>query len=162
MNHGMTSPMDTTPVTQPTMDRQEFFRLVGISVGTIALSQGLMACTQASPDPATAAKSGVSTPFTINLNDAKNDNLKIKGGYLIINEIIVARTLTDQFVAVGAYCTHQGTQLVFKGSESRFYCALHGSNFDTSGNVLNGPAQKILTMFKAILDSASNVLTISA
>ncbi len=144
------------------MDRQEFFRLVGVSIGAIALSQCVTACAQASPDPAGSAKTGLTLPFTVDLNDAKNDNLKLKGGYVIVNEVIVARTQSDQFLAVGANCTHAGTQLVFKSTENRFYCALHGSNFTTTGQVLNGPAVTPLTMFKVTADLTKGLLTVAA
>ena len=39
-------------------------------------------------------------------------------------------------------CTHAGHSLVKTGK--KFYCSLHGSEFDITGNVIKGPAEREL------------------
>lgn len=146
--------METTPgeKNQPTMDRQEFFRLVGTSIGTILLSQGRADClAKAGYEAAPTQFEPVN--FTLNLSDKANANLIGKGGYLLIDSVIVARTKAGDFIAVSAKCTHQGTRLVYKATENHFYCPLHLSRFDTSGKVLTGPAVQPLTRY--IVESLS-------
>lgn len=60
--------------------------------------------------------------------------------------------------AVSMVCTHQ-TCILRKGSNGGFSCPCHGSQFDASGAVLNGPAVKALPWYKLSL-SKTNVLQI--
>jgi Rieske Fe-S protein len=47
-------------------------------------------------------------------------------------------------------CTHQGSELnVFDES---LVCPAHGSEFDSKGNLLSGPAEEPLSIFPATID----------
>ena len=153
--------METTfPTTdQPLMDRHEFFRLVGVSVGAILLTRCVSGCAgsanpNVTPDPARKLD------FTIDLSDKANENLATKGGYIILNDVIIAQTKAGTYVAVAANCTHQGTQLVFKPNDNQFYCPLHLSRFDTSGKVIVGPATQALQQYVVSVDAATGLLRI--
>ncbi len=50
-----------------------------------------------------------------------------------------------------ALCTHQGAELQLMGQ--RLYCPAHGSEFDISGNVKQGPAQLPLVELKVTLNN---------
>ncbi len=140
--------METTlpPITSATMHRHEFFRLVGTGIGAILLTRCMAGCAgDANNDPTPDPSQKVD--FTLRLDDKANENLIGKGGYVIINNVIVAQTKDGQFVAVSANCTHQGTELVYKSPENQFYCPLHLSRFDTTGKVIVGPATLPLTQY---------------
>ena len=140
--------METTLPTmdQSTMHRQEFLRLVGTSIGAILLTRCMAGCSgQGNADPTPDPSQKVD--FTLRLDDKANENLLVKGGYVITNGVIVAQTKDGQFVAVSADCTHEGTQLVYKSADNMFYCPLHLSRFDTSGKVVVGPATLPLTKY---------------
>ena len=128
------------------MDRHEFFRIVGTSVGAILLTRYVAGCAgQGGSDPTPSQK----VDFTVRLDDKDNANLKVKGGYVIANGIIIAQTKDGQFVAVSAdcTCTDQGTRLIFKPADNQFYCPLHLSRFDITGKVVVGPAVRPLTQY---------------
>jgi cytochrome b6-f complex iron-sulfur subunit len=73
--------------------------------------------------------------------------------------LLVARTAGDTFSALTATCTHQGCTITeFQGST--YVCPCHGSQFDTSGKVLSGPASRSLQQFHT--QFANGVLTITA
>ena len=151
--------MQTTflPTDRPTMPRHEFFRLVGTSIGAILLTRCIAGCAgQSGGDP--TPKQNVD--FTLALSDKANENLLIKGGYLITNDIIVAQTKTGEYVAVSANCTHQGTQLTFRSADNQFYCPLHLSRFDTTGKVVNGPATAPLTQYTVESNASNGTLRI--
>lgn len=159
--------METTfPTTsQHLMDRHAFFRLVGTGVGAILLTRCASGCAgPRNPDPTAAAKgpnSGRIIDFSINLNDKINENLKARGGYVIINDVIVAQTQDGQYLAVAANCTHQGTQLVYKPADNQFYCPLHLSRFNPAGKVVVGPATQALRQYVVIVEPATGLLRIS-
>lgn len=141
--------------TLPTMDRHEFFRLVGTSIGAILLTRCSAACGKGDtvqPDPP--------IDFLINLNDRSNENLKVKGGYVIVNDIIVAQTNEGKYLAVSSKCTHQNNvALVYKAPENQFYCPLHLARFDATGKVVAGPATVALKQY-SVNDLANGTLRV--
>jgi cytochrome b6-f complex iron-sulfur subunit len=76
-----------------------------------------------------------------------------------LGEFLVARTDTDAFSALTAVCTHQNCTITGLSGQT-FVCPCHGSRFDPSGGVVNGPAPSALRRFPT--QFAGNVLTISA
>ena len=70
---------------------------------------------------------------------------------------LVSRTAQDTFTALTATCTHETCTIT--GFDSAAYiCPCHGSRFNTTGRVLNGPATTALRTFAT--QFSSNVLTI--
>src|SRR5262249_8874480 len=59
---------------------------------------------------------------------------------------LVSRTGQDTFVALTAVCTHESCTIT--GFDNQTYvCPCHGSRFNTSGAVVNGPATRALPTF---------------
>lgn len=61
-------------------------------------------------------------------------------------DFLVAHTAQDVFTALTATCTHEACTITGFQSSS-FVCPCHGSRFNTSGAVLNGPATRALRTF---------------
>lgn len=93
------------------------------------------------------------------LNLADYPDLANTGGYKQISgKLIVFRTGASSFRALNPTCTHKKCDTHFNGKE--FECECHGSKFDKTGKVLNGPATKNLRSYKTTFDSSANTLTI--
>ena len=74
------------------------------------------------------------------------------------NSILVTRTAQESFSALTAICTHE--QCVVTGFQSNlFVCPCHGSQYNTSGAVQQGPATRPLQSFTT--QFTNNVLTIT-
>ena len=71
---------------------------------------------------------------------------------------LVTRTGQDAFAAVTAACTHQAC-VVSSSTGQNYVCPCHGSEFDTSGRVIVGPAVAPLRQFTT--QFANNILTIA-
>jgi cytochrome b6-f complex iron-sulfur subunit len=69
------------------------------------------------------------------------------------------RTGTDTFVAFSMFCTHAGCQTSLNGQQ--FTCPCHGSRFDSSGAVTQGPADKPLPSLATSYNAATDTLTIN-
>ncbi|WP_375445490.1 ubiquinol-cytochrome c reductase iron-sulfur subunit [uncultured Fibrella sp.] len=145
--------MENTPdsTTTPPLTRADFMRLVGTSIGVIAFTNCVSACGKESSDPAPAA----TVDFTINWAKSPYSNLQTKGGYVTEQGVIIAQTLTGNFVAVSAICTHDKNTLAFQGANNRFYCPAHQSAFSTSGAVLNGPAVNALKAYTVTVNQTT-------
>lgn len=72
--------------------------------------------------------------------------------------LLVAHTAQDTFTALTTICTHQGCTInSFAGQV--YQCPCHGSQFNTSGQVVRGPAGSPLRLFAT--QFASGQLTIT-
>jgi glycine/D-amino acid oxidase-like deaminating enzyme/nitrite reductase/ring-hydroxylating ferredoxin subunit len=58
--------------------------------------------------------------------------------------LAVSRDGRGALCAVSAVCTHMGCLVRWNGAERSWDCPCHGSRFDTSGRVLDGPASRDL------------------
>lgn len=161
------------------MERKEFLNLVGMSVGAVILQNCLSGCSKASdPSPAVVPPAGGGTTtltgfsgnnsiakgtidFSLDITDKNFSDLATNGKALISGDIIVARTRTGVFLALAKACTHQGTTVDFVPDKTSFNCPNHGSNFDSTGTVTNGPATAALKSFKTSFDSKTNILKVS-
>jgi cytochrome b6-f complex iron-sulfur subunit len=76
-----------------------------------------------------------------------------------IGNVLVARTSQDAFSALASICTHQDCAITGHSGQT-FVCPCHGSQFDSSGRVLSGPAPTALRQYSA--QFAGGLLTITA
>lgn len=148
------------------MTRAEFIRSLGLSSGALMALYcigGLTACSNEEPDPTNNNPgAGGKVDVNLDLNSARYSKLKTNGEFAIVQDqpIIVARKADGTFVAVSKDCTHQGQELTYQANNDRFNCSLHGSNFSTTGAVLNGPATSGLKQYKTELNAAGTSLRV--
>ena len=145
------------------MERKDFIEKVGLSAASILIFGCMQSCSK-SDGPAPAKPTGTTNPnpankvdFTINITNNPYTSLNTAGGFYVdkTTNIIIARTLTDEFLAVSSICTHQQVTLDYQASNNRFYCSGHGSIFSTTGAVVNGPAASALKQYKTTLTGNS-------
>ena len=130
------------------MERNEFLKLLGS--GTVLACAGCWGACSSKSDPAPT-----NVNFTLDLTLPENVKLTSVGGSLAKSGVIVARISTTDFVAVSLACTHEGTSVTYQSGQQNFLCTNHGSKFDKTGTVLNGPAAKSLTKFNTELTGTS-------
>jgi|688.fasta_scaffold13854_17 cytochrome b6-f complex iron-sulfur subunit len=139
------------------MDRKEFLAQLGLTSAAIFAGACLGGCSKddngggggSVPPPPTGVD------FTINLSDAANANLGTAGGFIYRSNIIIARTLANTYIAVSQACTHQGTTVVYEGTNNRFFCSAHGSTFSNTGAVTTGPAAAPLARYNTALSGTN-------
>ncbi len=110
-----------------------------------------------------ATVSGAVAGRTVTLTIDSSSPLAAVGGAALVQttlgSFLVAHTAQDTFTAMTAVCTHEGcTVTEFDGS--LFICPCHGSEYSTSGGVVQGPAPSALARFTT--QFVNNVLTFSA
>lgn len=131
------------------MTRKEFIAQVGMGAAILlapACISGLSSCKK---------KNEVkpkSVDFTL---DISSGPLATNGGALINEGIIVARSLSGEFIAIDSACTHEGTNINYLSASHSFKCPNHGATYDANGNVTTGPASKSLTSYHCNLSGNS-------
>lgn len=107
---------------------------------------------------------GALTGSTVTVAITAGSPLGTVGGMALVNSnssagyFLVTRTAQDTFACVTANCTHQAC-VVSSGSGQNYICPCHGSEFDSAGRVIVGPAVAPLRQYAT--QFAGGVLTIS-
>ena len=98
--------------------------------------------------------------LTVTISDGSA--LASTGGMALVQAgataLLVTRTGASTFSALNATCTHEACTIT-NGSPGSFECPCHGSRFDSTGRVLNGPAVTALRSFATVF--VGTTLTIS-
>lgn len=119
----------------------------------------LQSCSKdnATPDPGNNNNNQNST-ITVDLTLPENAGLNTAGGYKVVRDILVFNTGTA-FLALSSVCTHQGCTVAYNLQVNKIQCPCHGSEFSTSGGVINGPAALPLASYPVV--KTGNTLTIT-
>lgn len=152
--------------------RKQFLKTAGSTALFATLGIGFYGCSDNSMDaisgePSIRPGSGAITisdngnKVVIDLNDESVAGLRTEGGWLLISE---ARTLVvnvgDNVIrAFTSVCTHAQCTDNWQFNDNLFICNCHDSRFNTSGNVVKGPATRDLTEFTVV--SQNNSVTIT-
>lgn len=135
------------------MDRKEFLAQLGLGGAAIFGAACLQSCSKA--DTAGGGSNVPTPPSNVDLQLDLNSNnyaaLKNPGGFVVVQNIIVARTLSNTFLAVAAICPHQGATVQYESGPNQFYCSAHSSYFSASGARISGPASTGLKQYNTSL-----------
>lgn len=107
----------------------------------------------------TISGTGAGNTITVTVDDASV--LATPGAVALVQSpvgnVLVARTGTNAFTALSDVCTHEGCAITGH-SGSTFVCLCHGAEFNSSGDVVGGPAPTALRQYTT--EFAGDVLTI--
>jgi nitrite reductase/ring-hydroxylating ferredoxin subunit len=150
------------------MERKEFLRSVGAGAAFAITFACLGGCLKEDPNPLTADDPNAETPtpepvngvlFTIDLSSSTASKLQNNGGYLIKNNVVVAKDLKGEYIAATVVCSHElRKDVIFRNNE--FYCTAHGARFDLTGKGLNNDGKRGLRIYTTSLEG--NILSILA
>ena len=79
-----------------------------------------------------------------------------KGWYF---DIAVQKNADNTYQALLLQCTHQENQLTPVGKNG-YHCSQHGSEFDSSGNVKKGPAEKPLERYYTSIENNNLIIQV--
>ena len=140
------------------INRLEFLKKMGLSGASLmAVYCGMTMSSCKNEDNTTPVNIGKTVMYDI--TTVKNGDLKNKGGFFVdnANNIVIANTSDNGYVAVTLICTHQQQRNIIY-SINKFLCTVHGANFDNTGKNLS-VAPSPLTTYK--VTQSGNVLTVA-
>ena len=147
-------------------NRREFVKDTLTGISTVAFGSFMLVnqsgCSEGSP---TAPINNSDETITVDLSSSENSALAMIGGTLALGAnvldskgILLYRQSDTNVLAFSRNCTHNGCTIgSFQNGTSA--CPCHGSQFDTSGSVVNGPAVNPLSQYSATI--TGNIVTIT-
>lgn len=149
-----------------TESRRKFLENAGLSLvlGTFgaAFFTSCSSTDDANPTtPPVNSNSGITVSGnTVTIDLAIQTALNASGSWLLVeNARTLVANVNGAFVALTSVCTHSGCSDRWSFGSSRFTCTCHGSVFDASGRVLNGPASAPLQQFTTQVTGTSLRIT---
>ena len=106
---------------------------------------------------------GTLSASTVTVTIGANSPLTNTGSAALVQysggSLLVARTGANAFTALSSTCTHQGC-LVTGFSNGEYVCPCHGSHYNTSGQVTQGPAPSPLPSFPTAFSNGQLTITV--
>ena len=144
-------------------NRREFVKDTLTGIGPVAFGSFMLVNQSGCSSPTEPNNSDET--ITVDLSLSENSTLLVVGGALALGSnvidskgILLYRQSDTNVLAFSRNCTHNGCTIgSFHNGTSA--CPCHDSQFDTSGNVINGPATNPLTQYSATI--TGNIVTIT-
>ncbi len=143
------------------LTRRRFLELVPASAGAL-LCTPLAACLNGGHiDGSVENVSGQAT-----VSFAQFPRLMTVGGGVVVaassgQTVLVVRTSQTTATALDAICTHQGCVIDYSAASPPITCGCHGSAFALDGAVVNGPANRPLSVYAAVVGAGGIVVTLA-
>jgi Rieske Fe-S protein len=151
------------------LSRRSFIISSGsLLLGSLTAMPLITSCGKSSPNAPNDDNSNTGQTFEIDLDVSANQALKTPGGALKFNvpgqslPVIVIRVSDTAVRALSSRCTHQGCEVQLPAN-NLISCSTtcgHGSRFNLSGGVVNGPATAPLSTISSRLDGNKIILTL--
>jgi nitrite reductase/ring-hydroxylating ferredoxin subunit len=124
------------------MNRKEFIEKLGVGAAFVLTSTCLGSCTRDRADPIK------DLDFVIDLTLNKFLELNNFGSYIIEDQVVIARSITGEYLAATLICSHeQLSQITYSDIEGAWLCTAHGALFSEGGEGLNANGSKGLQIF---------------
>lgn len=140
-------------------DRRTFIKQAGAGCLAIAGVSGLVGLLSSCGSLKIIKTEPVDNKLIVPLNSfVENDKTKIIRANQLNYDILLVKEPSGNFHALQMRCTHFDNNLV--ANAKGLTCSLHGSTFDTDGNVTNGPAYVPLTKYTVTTDNSSIIINL--
>lgn len=151
---------DAEPEAPPT--RRQFLTRTAGAVGVVGLASMCGGCALFHKKDMQVEAPEKADSVTFKASD--HPKLAQPAGHVLIEgkdgdvRIIVIRKADGGLVALSLVCTHWGCDVDWFGGRSELECPCHGSRFDLTGKVLEGPADEPLATYP--VNEADGVVTV--
>lgn len=140
------------------MTRKEFLAQLGIGAAFAMTSTCLGGCSKDEAPPLADFNE------VYDLTEPRFDDLRELGGYVVVDDIVLARTISGGYAAASHQCAHKKEYEVTY-DEGEWFCTAHGWRFDEESGVAlygNDPSTILVVLQVDLLsDSRIQVYTTS-
>ena len=154
----------------PNMGRRQFMNLLTFGTITGTALGALYPVVKFFIPPASGGASGgvtakdelgkdVSVSKFLELHPASGDRALVQGFKGDPTYLVVTEDKAIENYGINAVCTHLGCVVPWNSNENKFMCPCHGSQYDTTGKVVRGPAPLSLALAHAKVEDDKVTLT---
>ena len=142
------------------IDRNEFLKVLGFKGASLLA----VYCSANTLSSCSKSGSSIVTPLSndivLDLTASANSALTKVNGYVIANNVVIARTSASAtYAAVTIVCSHQNLNgIIYKNGE--FFCTEHGARFTNAGVGLNSEGKAGVKTYEVSV--SGNTLTVKA
>lgn len=123
------------------MKRKEFLATIGVGAAFALTSTCLGGCSKDKVEPSGDVN------FDIDLTNSAFSALKEPSGFVIHEGVVIARSISGEYLAATVICSHENLQQVTFNTQDEWFCTAHGARFDKEGKGLNSNGSKGLTVY---------------
>lgn len=127
-----------------------------IGIGVLLSSIKLPAGPASTQSTVTTTQSGTGAGSIANLNNLRV-GVPVQFEYPAGYPNVLLKKSDGSLLALSLLCTHVCCTCTYDSASNRVYCPCHGSVFDASGNVLQGPASAPLPQVQLRVDALGNI-----
>lgn len=139
------------------MERKDFIRKFAVGGSILLAAPTFLASCSDGNDEIINNPPG-SNDVTIDLTKSEFDALKTVGGFAYSGNLIIIRSSDTQYTVLSKICTHQGCTVSYNASSNQLPCPCHGSLYNISGGVINGPATQSLKSYTTNIEGNNLVI----
>ena len=139
------------------ISRHQFLRKMGLGGSALLAVYCGATLSSCENEVATPNTSNTNT-LTIDLSAAANAALAKNGGYIVKNDVVIAKTNLGTYVAVTLVCSHEGNKAITYQT-SEFVCTVHGARYDNTGKGLNANGMFGIKAYQTSV--IGNILTVT-
>lgn len=137
----------------------------GDTIGPVNMTPGGNSPGGSGSPPGSTLPPGVTIAgSSVVINVLTQTGLASAGGFLVVNSglvhAMVINTGANTFSAFTSVCTHDGCNNSWSFTGVRFRCNCHGSEFNTTGAAVVGPATAPLASYPATFDMGTSTVTV--
>ncbi|MGM0946222.1 MAG: ubiquinol-cytochrome c reductase iron-sulfur subunit [Bacteroidota bacterium] len=160
--------MEKTTIKSGALDnsRRQFIEKSGTALAMSLFGLSFFTACSEEDDPMPGGMPPVSGSNGINVSEGiiqinlqQQADLRNSGSWILI---VAAQTLVvnvnGSYKALTSVCTHSACDRSWTFGSNRFTCTCHGSQFNTDGEVITGPANRPLTSFSTRLDGETLII----
>lgn len=134
---------------------------VGVALGSVKVSPAAQAATATTETSratsvATSSTHGTAATGIANVNTMQVDS-PVYFEYPAGLPNVLFKRSDGTLAAYSMLCTHVCCEVNYEPASSMFYCPCHGSEFNSSGKVVRGPASAPLPSVQLMVDASGNV-----
>jgi len=134
------------------VSRKSFLKNTSLACLGLAGIAGLSSCATVAVLDATVTDKKITVPLA-QMMDKQVLKLRAKG---LQYDVLLIKKTDGSFYSLLMKCTHNDASVLFDGTN--FQCPLHGSTFNKTGKVTNGPATLPMLSLETIL--VNDIITI--
>lgn len=132
------------------MKRRDFMNWVGLGTIASSLPVAIAACSAEVTEVTSEDWLSVGT-----VAELDQEGQLLVQQWPTVNVLVVGTSDSENLIAVDPRCTHRDCSVKWQTEGNKFTCHCHGAEYDSSGQVLQGPATEPLKTFTAKIDNDS-------